>query len=663
MRLPRRLGHSRDLRRRVIVVAVGVAATAVACGAYQADAFRRVELASVDARFGVRGHRSPPSNLVIVKIDDPTIHTLGRWPLSRSLHADAIRRISRDRPQVIAYDVQFTESGPSRRADNALLDAVAAARHKVVLATTEARVSPFLRRFAPFASIGNTGLPNDPGAVLRRLPYSVGDLKAFALVATEVATQRRIERASLGGDEAWIDYDGPPGTVATVPFARVVADGVPRGYFAGRIVIVGAVAPSLQDLHTTSVSGREQMTGPEIVANAISTAMRGFPLRSAGDGVNLVLIAALSLLIPLANMRFRLGFALAGGAAAAGAFLVAAQLAFDAGSIVAVAYPLSGMALAAIALLGVRYAMAVVDARRPDVDSTGQLRPGAVLAGYRTERLLGRGGGGSVYLATEISLRRKVAVKVLNPELASDDEFRARFLHESQVAAALDHPHVVPIYGAGEHAGRLFVAMRWVRASLAGLLTRDGMLEPARAVAVVEQVADALDAAHEHGLVHRDVSPSNILLDPPRLPGGADHAYLADFGLALHRGLTAAGERVGKPDYVAPEQIRGEAVDGRADLYSLGCVLYECLVGEPPFAGSSEIGVIGRHLSEQPPSASARRPGLPPAVDPVLARAMAKVPAERYETCVAFAAAMRLALLDRVPEPSAAGVSAAPESA
>jgi serine/threonine protein kinase len=230
---------------------------------------------------------------------------------------------------------------------------------------------------------------------------------------------------------------------------------------------------------------------------------------------------------------------------------------------------------------------------------------------------------------------------VLNPELADDPEFRRRFLHESQLAAALSHPHVVAVYRAGEADGRLFVAMQWVRGSLADLLRRDGRLDVTRAVSIVEQAADALDAAHELGLVHRDVTPSNVLLDPPRGPGAGDRVYLADFGLTLHHGITSSTGRVGKPDYVAPEQIRGEAVDGRADQYSLACVLHECLVGEPPFAGNSEIVVIGGHLGQPPPSVAALRPELPAAIDDVLAHALAKAPERRYESCGEFAAAAR----------------------
>src|SRR5438067_441195 len=205
---------------------------------------------------------------------------------------------------------------------------------------------------------------------------------------------------------------------------------------------------------------------------------------------------------------------------------------------------------------------------------------GTELAGYRIESLLGRGGMGVVYRARDLALERNVALKLLAPELAQDVRFRDRFLRESRLAASLDHPAIVPVFDAGEVAGQLYIAMRLVEGTdLKALLRGEGKLEPARALAIVSQVADALDAAHERGLVHRDVKPSNVLLD------ARGHAYLADFGLSRRLGEVAAAlgatQSLGTVDYVSPEQIRGEELDGRADLYSLGCLLHECLTGEP----------------------------------------------------------------------------------
>jgi serine/threonine protein kinase len=249
-----------------------------------------------------------------------------------------------------------------------------------------------------------------------------------------------------------------------------------------------------------------------------------------------------------------------------------------------------------------------------------------VLSAYRVEELIGRGGMGEVYLARDPRLDRPVALKVLGADLVGDERFRERLLRESRLAAGLDHPNVVPIYEAGEAEGRLFIAMRYVDGvDLRALLRRQGALAPERALALAGQVAGALDAAHARGLVHRDVKPSNVLVDDP---GGRDHCYLADFGLtqsASDRG-PGDGSLMGTLDYVAPEQIRGDEIDGRADQYALACLVFECLTGSLPFRRDSEIATIFAHLEEPPPAASDHRPGLPPELDGVLVRGMARTP-------------------------------------
>jgi serine/threonine protein kinase len=273
---------------------------------------------------------------------------------------------------------------------------------------------------------------------------------------------------------------------------------------------------------------------------------------------------------------------------------------------------------------------------------------GSELAGYRIERLLGRGGMGVVYLAEDLRLKRKVALKLLSPVLAQDDEFRARFLHESELAAALDHPNIVPIYEAGEVEDRLFIAMRYVEGSDLKKRLHGGALSPEEAVDLLAQVAAALDAAHTRGLVHRDVKPSNVLVAPGLGHEGADHAYLADFGLTKDLSdqgpLAEDGQLMATIDYVAPEQIAGVDIDRRADVYSLGCVLYECLTGEPPFGHESDLAVLFAHLEENPPAPSERRPELPRAIDPVVATALAKSPEERHRTCRELIGAAREAL-------------------
>jgi serine/threonine-protein kinase len=275
-------------------------------------------------------------------------------------------------------------------------------------------------------------------------------------------------------------------------------------------------------------------------------------------------------------------------------------------------------------------------------------RIGTQLAGYRIESLLGRGGMGVVYLAEHLQLRRKVALKVLAPELGQDPRFRERFLREWELAASLEHPNIVPIYDAGEAGGVLYLAMRLVDGQdLKSLIQREGPLDPSRVSDIVEQVASALDRAHSRGLVHRDVKSANILLSRDA-ESGAEHAYLADFGLTKQRhsttGVTRTGQFLGSVDYASPEQLEGRPLDGRCDVYSLGCVAFECLAGRPPFGADSEVAVMMAHLREAPPRITDSRPELQEPTDGVLARAMAKVPAERPENAGAFAQSLRQAL-------------------
>jgi hypothetical protein len=273
--------------------------------------------------------------------------------------------------------------------------------------------------------------------------------------------------------------------------------------------------------------------------------------------------------------------------------------------------------------------------------------PGQRIAGYQIEQELGRGGMAIVYRARDINLGRTVALKILAPQLASDDSFRQRFIQESRAAAAVDHPHIIPVFEAGKADGELFIAMRYVSTGdVRTLLDESGALPVGRAAAIVAQVSSALDAAHAHGLVHRDVKPANILL-AKSADGHSDHVYLSDFGLSKQSlapsGLTAAGQFLGTLDYIAPEQIEGRPVDGRADLYALACATVEMLTGTPPFRRAENIALMYAQLSEPPPLLRERRPELPAAVDQVMGRALAKAPADRYATCMEFAAALRTA--------------------
>jgi serine/threonine protein kinase len=268
---------------------------------------------------------------------------------------------------------------------------------------------------------------------------------------------------------------------------------------------------------------------------------------------------------------------------------------------------------------------------------------GGTFGEYTIDALLGRGGMGTVYLATHERLGRKVALKLLAPELAHDEAFRARFLRESRIAASLDHPNVIPIYDANEIEGLLYLAMRYVNGpSLHSLVRERGPLTAAEAARIVEQVAGALDAAHGAGLVHRDVKPANVLVAEPE-----QHVYLCDFGLAKQTssaGTTQTGFFLGTLDYAAPEQIEGREVDARTDVYALGGVVFYCLTAQSPYVRGGDVALLQAHLNDPPPVPSRVRTDVPSPIDAVVARAMAKAPAARYPTAGALASGLRRAV-------------------
>jgi serine/threonine protein kinase len=284
--------------------------------------------------------------------------------------------------------------------------------------------------------------------------------------------------------------------------------------------------------------------------------------------------------------------------------------------------------------------------------TSAQFGAGSKIAGYVIEEKIGQGGMAVVFRAHDERLDRTVALKLLAPALAEDEAFRQRFIRESRAAAAVDDPHIIPVYDAGEASGGLFIAMRFVRGGdVRSLLDRTGPLPSDRVVAIVSQAASALDSAHAKGLVHRDVKPANMLLDRDSGDDRPDHVYLADFGLSKlslqSTGLTDTGTFLGTLDYIAPEQIEGKQVDGRADQYSLACAAFELLTGSTPFRREDRqelMAVMYAQLSEPPPALSGRRPDLPVAADYVFNRALAKAPPDRYRTCREFASALRGAL-------------------
>jgi serine/threonine protein kinase len=291
------------------------------------------------------------------------------------------------------------------------------------------------------------------------------------------------------------------------------------------------------------------------------------------------------------------------------------------------------------------------------------LPTGTTFAGYRITGVIGRGGMSIVYEAEHLQLGRMLALKLLAPALAADDNFRERFIRESRIAASLDHPNIVQIYDAGESGGLLYIAMRHVAGiDVRTLLERQGPLGLGQTLYLLEQVAGALDAAHERGLVHRDIKPANILVAQP-----SERAFLTDFGVAKDmagRGLTKTGYFLGTFEYAAPEQIEGKPIDGRTDLYALGCVLYECLSGEAPFGAETEGSIIHAHLVEPPPKVTSKRPDLPAGLNVVIARAMAKAKEERYPSCGDLMNAVRAVALGTVaPATEAARAVSLPQPA
>ena len=283
---------------------------------------------------------------------------------------------------------------------------------------------------------------------------------------------------------------------------------------------------------------------------------------------------------------------------------------------------------------------------------------GTEVAGYAIESVLGRGAMGVVYVARERSPVRKVALKLITPAFAGDEVFRGRFLREATAAAAIEHPNILPVYAVGESTGILYMAMRLVPGSdLGEILRGPGELDLDRVARIVGQVGDALDAAHARGLVHRDVKPGNVLVISRPDEDDGDFCYLTDFGVSTWTASSAAtitltGQLVGTANYVAPEQIEGERVDGRADQYALGCVLYECLTGRAPFSGRSPAAILYAHIHERAAPPSSIRPGMPPGVDAVVARALEKDPEERYPSCRALTQELRAALAGKTAMPA-----------
>jgi serine/threonine protein kinase/CHASE2 domain-containing sensor protein len=605
---------------------------------------------SVDARFSVRASHGPPRNVVVVGIDNDSLGDLPRYPFSRRLHARVLEALHAAGARLIVYDVSF-DRPTTRGADDVLFEAARRAS-PVIFATS--LISPsgrtqVLGGDSNLASIGDRAaaanlLPDGDGT-LRHVLGHVNGLPTLALAVGEQLGVRAKGQPMPRG--AWIDFPGPPGTIHEIPFLSVLRGTFNRASVRGSIVVVGATASLLQDLHDTA--GGSPMSGPEVQAAAISTVLRGFPLRSGSALVAFLLIALLALVVPIIGLRLgTLGVVLVGVIVAL-AWSLVTQLAFDSGLMLDYVDPLLALLLATAGtmLFGLwgdnrermRLRMLFAASSTSVVEETlnhtsnGLLEPTAIVAGYEIERVVGRGGMGVVYRASQLALGRAVAIKLIAPGRSEDPLFRERFKTESRIAASIEHANVIPVYEAGEDNGLLFIAMRLVDGlDLAQLLDREDFLQPGRAVRTIGQLAGALDAAHARGLVHRDIKPANALItfDEP------EHVYLTDFGVAKQLGagpgVTQVDQWVGTLDYLAPEQIRGEHVGPSADIYALTGVLYHCLTGEVPFPRDTEVAKLWAHINAAPPRASQLRSDLPAALDGVIERGMSKTPRARFAT-------------------------------
>ena len=354
--------------RVALFLAVGLGSTGLWLVAYGTNVFDDLDLDTVDWRFSIRGEQAPPANLAVVKIDDVTFDELNvRWPFPRSRHADVIRRLKADGAKVIAYDVQFSEPSEDAPEDNAFMDAARAAGN-VVFATTEVGENGepnFLGGEDGIAyartSVGNGNFEDDPGGIIRRVPYELDRLKSFAVVTAERATGREVEPFS--GERTLIDYRGPVETIPSVSFSRVGNGRFAPGTFRDKIVVVGPWAPSLQDVHPVSF-GDDLMPGPEIQANAIATILDGLPLEKAAEWVNVALILVLGLLPALTGIRLSLRGTLILAIVGAAAFLVAAQLSFDAGYVISFVYPFGALVMSSVGAIGAHYLLAAFERER-----------------------------------------------------------------------------------------------------------------------------------------------------------------------------------------------------------------------------------------------------------------------------------------------------------
>jgi serine/threonine-protein kinase len=648
--------------RGVGMIVTVVLAASAGLAAQQSGAVSWLELKTIDARFAVRGRQPEPRDVTLVAIDESRGRGMPGYVVTPQLKADAIASLRAAGVSAIVDDTGFD---PTNVTDDQFASDASQGSPRVVfgtMASTKAGVTDALGLNAELAGSGArvaaAKLPIDADGAIRR-PLA-GD-PHLPSVASAVATALGRRTAPPGVvAHALIDFDGSSEHLATIPFSQLTSN-VPirRDVLRRRVVVIGVTTP-LRRVPSTSGSGARPIPRPEVEAAAIYTALRGYPLRDAPEFETVVIVIASALLVAAVDAFFGGVMAVLAAGAALLAWAGVAQVAFGSGVVVDWTAPAVALVFAAAVVVVLRSVSRKRERRRvrrrfaaneADVvervltGPVGLVGPTEIIAGYRIEQRIGQGGMGVVYRATQLSTDRTVALKLMSPEKNRDPVFRERFKRESRLAGAITHPHVVSVVDSGDDDGLMFIAMEYVDGvDLGDYLRRTGPLPLGLARTLIEQLASALDAAHRRDLVHRDVKPANVLLASE----GGPHAYLTDFGVAKQltaaSGLTGADALVGTIDYMAPEQIRGEPTDRRADVYSLAAVLYHCLAGDPPYRRETEVAKLWAHLDAPPPRPSSARRGLPTDLDGVVATGLAKHPGDRYPSAGELARAMAKAI-------------------
>ncbi len=659
-------------RHALALLGAGLLAGLLAVALRGSPPMRGLEQRSIEARFSIRGDRAPSPRVVVVALDAESLRHLDRPPVARRFDAELVDNLRRAGASVVAFDFTLEQPSSDRAGDLAIIRALDRTRAAVVSVATVRRGArtELLAGRMPFDATrvrpGSTSLRRDSDGAIRRFPVALGGVPSLPAVAAALYHGRA--HAESAPESALIDFAGTATTVPALPFIDVLDGKFESRLVRGKVVVIGPTAPALQDLHETAVGGAP-MSGPEIHANAIATALADYPLRAMGSNAGAALLLALGGLVPLLLsrrvLRGRVGTwsVVAAGAAALGAWTAGAQWSFASGIVVdysAGVLAILGTCAGAggmVSLLGRRERRelrALFASHSPDVvrrvldqsmDEPAGLARTEVIAGYTIEAVIGRGGMGVVYRASQRHPSRAVALKLILPDHALQEDFRARFERESRIVSSLGHPNVIPVYDAGNDDGLLFIAMLLVEGlDLARMLKSTGPMDLRTVATVVGQVAGALDAAHAGRLVHRDVKPANILVTT----GRPLHAYLTDFGVARHvdgsDAVTRPGGLVGTIDYLAPEIIDRRPASAASDVYALAAVLYECVTGAVAFDRPSVAAKLVAHAQAPPPSASAGRRGCPVALDAVVARGLAKDPDDRYPTATALADAASEAL-------------------